>query len=140
MLPSNGIFFAPAAAHIHALCFDTPWTQEQFEKLLALPTSKLWINENALLLCSEVATQMEILTIGVIPEKQRQHLAQQLLDELFQYANSRGIKSIFLEVAEDNLPAKNLYFKMGFVQTGRRKGYYLRKNKNIDALCLTKTL
>ena len=137
---SKGVFFAPAAAAIHALCFNESWKREEFEKLLALPTSRLWIDEKALLLCSEVPDEMEILTLGVIPEKRRQHLAQKLLEDLFQYAKNQQVKRIFLEVAEDNKAAQKLYFKMGFIETGRRSDYYHHKNKTIDALCLTKEI
>ena len=92
----KGVFFAPIAAKIHEACFTPGWTEKEFQKLLNLPTSRLWMDENAILLCSEVADEMEILTIGVVPEMRRQHIAQDLLHELFQYASAQGIKRIFL--------------------------------------------
>ena len=134
----KGIFFVPAVAELHDLCFDKGWSEDEFRKLLALPTSRLWMDENSMLLCSEVAGEMEILTIGVIPEMRRQHLAQKLLEELFEYAQKHNIKRIFLEVAEDNSPAQKLYFKVGFKQMGRRNKYYARPNGYVDALCLVK--
>jgi [ribosomal protein S18]-alanine N-acetyltransferase len=46
-----------------------------------------------------------------------------------------------LEVAEDNAAAIGLYKKNGFVETGRRKGYYERPGANaVDALVLSLTL
>ena len=36
----------------------------------------------------------------------------------------KDIKKFTLEVNANNLPAKNLYKKMGFVSCGVRKGYY----------------
>ena len=136
----KGIFFAPIAAKIHGKCFDRGWSEEEFQKLLALPTSRLWMTEEGLLLCSEVAGEMEILTICVLPEFRRQHVAQDLLYELFHYAKAQKVKRIFLEVAEDNPAAQKLYSGAGFKETGRRKGYYARKNSTIDALCLTKKI
>ena len=136
----KGIFFAPIAAKIHKKCFGKGWSEEDFQKLLALPTSRLWMTEEGLLLCSEVADEMEILTICVLPEFRRQHIAQDLLHELFEYAKGQKVKRIFLEVAEDNEAAQKLYSGAGFKQTGRREGYYARKDKNVDALCLTKQL
>ena len=140
MLQYKGVVFASVAAEIHSLCFKEAWSEEEFKKLLSLPTSRLWIDENSLLLCSEVADEMEILTICVIPEKRRCHLAKRLLNELFSYATKHKIKCIFLEVAKDNIPAQNLYLGMGFIQTGQRTGYYKRKNGTVDALCFTKKI
>ena len=140
MSQCKGVFFAPIAAKIHQKCFERGWSEKEFQKLLALPTSRLWMNEEALLLCSEVAEEMEILTICVLPEFRRQHVAQDLLHELFDYARHNQIKKIFLEVAQDNSAAQKLYFQASFKQTGLRKGYYVAKNKNVDALCLTKEI
>ena len=136
----KGIFFAPIAAKIHGACFEKGWNEEEFTKLLALPTTRLWMTEEGFLLCSEVADEMEILTICVLPEFRRQHIAQDLLFELFRYAKAQKIKQIFLEVAEDNEAAQKLYSASGFKQTGVREGYYVRKNGAVDALCLTKKI
>ena len=136
----KGIFFAPIAAKIHRQCFEKGWSEEEFQKLLTLPTSRLWMSEEGFLLCSEVAGEMEILTICVLPEFRRQHIAQDLLRELTSYAKDQGIKQIFLEVAEDNEAAQKLYLSAGFTQTGRREKYYARKNGAVDALCFTKKI
>ena len=140
MSPSKGILFAPIAAYIHKLCFDNSWSEKEFEKLLSLPSSRLWINKDSLLLCSEVMDEMEILTICVLPEKRRQHIAQKLLDDLFKYAQKQKVRQIFLEVAEDNFPAQKLYFQSGFIQTGMRENYYTKGNLRLNALCLTKKI
>ena len=136
----KGIFFAPITAKIHCKCFDKGWSEEEFAKLLQLPTSRLWMTEEGFLLCSEVADEMEILTICVLPEFRRQHIAQDLLFELFRYAKGQKVKRIFLEVAEDNVAAQKLYSGAGFKQTGKREGYYKRKNGAVDALCFTKKI
>ena len=34
------------------------------------------------------------------------------------------VKALFLEVGEENLPARKLYAGLGFVEVGRRKNYY----------------
>ena len=136
----KGIFFAPITAKIHGKCFDKGWSEEEFAKLLQLPTSRLWMTEEGFLLCSEVADEMEILTICVLPEFRRQHIAQDLLFELFRYAKGQKVKRIFLEVAEDNVAAQKLYSGAGFKQTGKREGYYKRKNGAVDALCFTKKI
>ena len=140
MSQCKGIFFAPITAKIHKKCFDKGWSEEEFHKLLALPTTRLWMTEEGFLMCSEVADEMEILTVCVLPEFSRQHIAQDLLFELFRYAKTQKIKRIFLEVAEDNEAAQKLYSASGFKQTGKREGYYVRKTGSVDALCLTKKM
>jgi ribosomal-protein-alanine N-acetyltransferase len=36
----------------------------------------------------------------------------------------RGVKTVFLEVDENNEPAIRLYRRLGFYEVGRRTGYY----------------
>ncbi|MFX5295047.1 GNAT family N-acetyltransferase, partial [Acinetobacter baumannii] len=38
----------------------------------------------------------------------------------------RGVRTIFLEVEENNQPARRLYERMGFAVVGRRESYYPR--------------
>lgn len=50
--------------------------------------------------------------------------ANLILDEIMAECGRRGADKIFLEVAENNEPAKNLYRKKGFVKISVRKNYY----------------
>ena len=58
----KGCLYALPAHQIHAQCFENAWCEREFSDLLNLPTTRLWMNEKALLLCSHVADEMEILT------------------------------------------------------------------------------
>lgn len=135
---SKGIQYALAAHKIHQQCFENAWSEKEFKEILNLPTSCLWINENGLLLCSHVVNEMEILTFCIISEKRQQGEGINLLKQMFNYAKENKVKKIFLDVAEDNIPAIKLYKKMGFSEMYKRKGYY--KNGTIDALIYTKNL
>ena len=53
---------------------------------------------------------------------------------------ARGADIIFLDVAEDNVPAIALYRRAGFYQHGRRSGYYRRPQARIAALLFQKRL
>ncbi len=64
---------------------------------------------------------VEILFLGTSPVCQNQGLMSQLLDEFLARQQN---KSIWLECREDNLRARHLYAKKGFVEVGRRKAYY----------------
>lgn len=138
MLLCKGVQYALPAHEIHKQCFENGWSEKEFLSLLNLPTSRLWMNEKGMLLCSHVADEMEILTFGIIPKYRRQGLGKQLLNQMFEYAKENKINEIFLDVAEDNIPAIKLYEKMGFEFTYRRKGYY--QNGKTDALIYTKQI
>jgi ribosomal-protein-alanine N-acetyltransferase len=52
-----------------------------------------------------------------------------------------GVRAIFLEVDEDNIPARRLYERAGFREVGRRKGYYQHESGNsATALVLRRDL
>lgn len=62
----------------------------------------------------------EILNLAVWPERRRQGVATRLLESVLRQPGY----SWFLEVRESNLPARNLYEKLGFREVGRRPCYY----------------
>ena len=51
-------------------------------------------------------------------------IASQLLTEVIRYCKNLNLKSIYLEVNENNFPAIHLYEKYGFKRIGLRKKYY----------------
>lgn len=124
-------------AHCHALCFERPWTVAEMTNLIRLPTTRYWECDGGFLLCTHVADEMEILTIGVVPAYRRRGIAWALLQEMIAYARTHRIRCLFLDVSEANTPARALYKRAGFVQTGRRKAYYQTGTGTTDALCLT---
>lgn len=85
-----------------------------------------------------VAETAEILTVGVIPAAQRRGLARQLLAVLYAEAIERDATEMFLEVRIDNVAAQSLYAAEGFVDIGRRRGYY--GNGTIDAVVMRREL
>ncbi|MEP6598778.1 MAG: ribosomal protein S18-alanine N-acetyltransferase [Actinomycetota bacterium] len=71
-----------------------------------------------------VAGEAEILTVGVIPAARRQGIAVRLLSALLHEARQRGATQAFLEVRVDNIGARRMYERAGFVRVGIRRGYY----------------
>lgn len=132
--------FCESAAVIHATGFDYPWKKEAFESLLVLPSTVAWIDSNGLLVCSKICDEMEILTICVAADKRRQGYGFLWMQFLKQYAQTNGIKRIFLEVSTENIGAKKLYQKCGFKEIGIRKGYYKTKTGFCDAVCMEKEI
>lgn len=136
----------PAAlADFHASCFTSPppWSAESFAALLASPHVFLIIDpeDRAFVLGRIVLDEAELLTLATAPTARRSGLARQLMSDFEAEARARGATTAFLEVAEDNAPARALYAGCGWVQNGLRPGYYVREGQsNVAAISLCKPL
>jgi len=71
-----------------------------------------------------VGGEWEIENIVVAAGCLRCGVATELMRELVRRAHSEAASVIGLEVRDSNLPARSLYVKHGFRETGRRRGYY----------------
>lgn len=119
-------------AQIHAEGFAHPWDQLEFERMLSqgaivdLLISQGVFGEIAtgLALSQIVAGEAELFSIALDREVRGRHLAASLLQAHAARVRRAGAHCLFLEVAEDNDPALALYHRLGFVEIGRRKGYY----------------
>jgi len=76
------------------------------------------------LVARPVVPEWELENIVVAPAARRNGLGRQLVEALLSTAQNTKSESVFLEVRESNVAARNLYQKMGFEQTGRSKSYY----------------
>ena len=65
-----------------------------------------------------------IHALGIHPNYQRQGLSKKLVQALLDIARANGQKAVRLDVLHDNLPAHNLYKKMGFVYRDTLQLYY----------------
>lgn len=77
-----------------------------------------------------------ILTIDVLPTHRRKGIGLRLLQEIEKIFKEKNIKTCCLEVREDNTAALKLYKKLGYVQVGKLKMYYL----NVNGIYLRKVL
>lgn len=87
-----------------------------------------------------ILEQLELFNICVAIEAQGQGYGKALLQHFLQEGASRGATEAFLEVRSSNYSAIALYEKCGFMQTGRRKGYYVSKDRKDDAILMTNLL
>ena len=76
----------------------------------------------------------DIYMIIVDIKYRRQGFANLLLSKTINVLSDLKITEFFLEVAETNNQAINLYQKNGFIAVNRRIGYYKISNENIDAI------
>ncbi|MBP5253769.1 MAG: ribosomal protein S18-alanine N-acetyltransferase [Lachnospiraceae bacterium] len=65
-----------------------------------------------------------IANLAVDPAMRRQGVGRRLLEALLRQSAPLGVKTLFLEVRESNVPAFTLYESLGFCQVGRRRDYY----------------
>lgn len=132
-------------ADIHRKCFDDPWTEDNFRALLSDATVFGTISGGdaieCCLLVRAAAGEAEVLTLATIPQARRKGLASLLLEAAIREVAAGGVRSFFLEVAENNRPALALYAKSGFRAVGKRPNYYvLKQGGAVNALILRKDL
>lgn len=122
--------------------FDDFWNYNVFKEELLNNNSYYYkvVKNNEIVgfagiwICIDEANIMNIVTKK---NYRNNGIATLLLKHLINLANSLNLKSITLEVNENNLTAINLYKKLGFITLGTRKKYY---NNEKNALIMTKTL
>ena len=136
---------AAAMAPIHAAAFGAEaWDEAALARLLRTPAA--WgygayagyaRTPLGLVLALAAADEAEIVTIAVDPAHRRAGLGARLVKALVAGLQAEGIERLFLEVADDNAAALGLYRRLGFIETGRRKGYYARpRGPAVDARLL----
>jgi ribosomal-protein-alanine N-acetyltransferase len=113
--------------------WERPWTSAEFVALLATPGCFGHVLVDGaddrpcgLILLRVAADEAEILTIGVAPESRRRGGAARLLERAVTECAARGVRALFLDVADDNAPARRFYAGHGFSEIGTRPSYYAR--------------
>ena len=91
------------------------------------------------LITIEKKLEYEILILYVNSKNRRLGYASKLINNLNLFLKKK-LKKIFLEVAEDNISAIELYEKNNFKKIGIRKNYYLNNKNRIDALFYQKII
>ena len=80
--------------------------------------------------------EAEIVSLGVLPDYRRRGIGLAILDAVCAEARLRGAERVVLEMASDNEAASALYSARGFTVVGRRRNYYRRAERLVDALIL----
>ena len=120
---------AHSLAKLHAASVRRGWSDGEFERLLIERNviAHRAIRGRALdgfILSRIAAGEAEILSVAVAPARRGQGLARSLLNLHLRRLAGLGARAVFLEVDEDNAPARRLYARAGFREVGRRAGYY----------------
>ena len=122
---------APALAALHGASFRRGWSEVEFERLLldrSVLAHRATLGHQLVgfIISRLAAGEAEILSVAVARSHQGRGLARRLLDLHMRRLAGLGVRTIFLEVDDDNVPARRLYARNAFRQVGRRDGYYPR--------------
>ena len=123
-------------ANLHKKCFPhKPWSADDFSDLKK-SGCEIIASQNGFVVYRQTLDEAEIITIGVAPEARRTGIAAAMLGIIEGELKKNGVKNIFLEVAKDNHPARQLYSSNGYVEIGVRPKYY----DGVDAIMMKKEL
>lgn len=79
--------------------------------------------------------EMEILNMGVAPERRRNKIGTHLLEAALSAARAKGTRKAYLEVRASNGGAIAFYARAGFQRTGRRRNYYAVGREDAVVMC-----
>ncbi len=146
--------FAAVAAALHQTGFDDCWDESAICDLLSVPGAfglLAFVPEGrqfngeivaadmplGFVLVQTVLDEAEINTIVVDAKARRLGVGRLLMQGVLAQLQNHACIRLLLEVACDNAVAIALYGKLGFVEIGRRRGYYRRKDgPPVDALVM----
>jgi [ribosomal protein S18]-alanine N-acetyltransferase len=124
------------------------WSAEWVARMLALPgavAALALVHDQepvGFALSLPAGEALDIAAIGVLGARRRRGVGRALLLRVEEFARASGARRLMLEVAEDNDPARAFYARAGFVECGRRRGYYRARPGGLprDALVFSKAL
>jgi ribosomal-protein-alanine N-acetyltransferase len=141
-----GVRDAARLAQLHGASFHRGWGEGEFETMLTERNTLVHrLRQGRQIIGFAVsriaADEAEILSI-VIDENQRgRGLSRNLLMTHLGHLAGRGVRKIFLEVEENNQPARRLYEWAGFGVVGRRERYYQQPGgEQLNALLMRRDL
>lgn len=106
-----------------------PWSPNAYARELLKQTTFCWVAEvegrlAGSLTLWNVVGEGEIANVAVHPDFWRQGIGRALVQTALNKAAELGFPRVMLEVRANNLPAQALYQSFGFLEDGRRAGYY----------------
>jgi ribosomal-protein-alanine N-acetyltransferase len=137
---------ASRLAQLHATSFHRGWGEGEFESMIAERNTlvhRLRLGRKIIgfAISRMGADEAEILSIAIDPRHRGRGLSRNLLMTHLGHLAGRGVRSIFLEVEENNTPARRLYERAGFAVVGCREGYYRQAGgEQLNALLMRRDL
>ena len=138
---------APKLAQLHGESFHRGWGEGEFETMLAERNTlvhrlKDRAQDQSVSRCRGMAAdEAEILSIAIAASHRGRGLSRDLLLTHLGHLAGRGVRTVFLEVEENNQPARRLYERSGFTVVGRRERYYRQSGgEQLNALLMRRDL
>jgi len=118
-----------AIAALHGASFQRGWSEIEIEQMLLernIVAHRVTLGRSlhGFILSRLAGGEAEILSVAVASARRGRGLARALLNLHLRRLAGLGANAVFLEVDEDNEPARRLYQRAGFREVGRRPGYY----------------
>ncbi len=109
--------------------FPDPWTERDINTSVSVDGSMCYcaVSDGVLyayIIGRVIAPEGEIYRIATLPKYRGRGIAYRLLSYAVKTERGRGLERLFLEVREQNKPARALYNSFGFTEIGIRKNYY----------------
>jgi ribosomal-protein-alanine N-acetyltransferase len=137
---------APRLAQLHGASFHRGWGEGEFESMLSERNTlvhRLRLGRKIIgfAVSRMAADEAEILSIAVAGSHRGRGLSRNLLLTHLGHLAARGVRTVFLEVDENNRPARRLYERAGFGVAGRRERYYRQPGgEPLNALLMRRDL
>ena len=137
---------ATALAELHGASFHRGWGEGEFDAMLTERNTlvhRLRVGRKIIgfAVSRMAADEAEILSIAVAASHRGRGLSRNLLLTHLGHLAGRGVRTVFLEVEENNQPARRLYQRAGFAVAGRRERYYRQPNgEQLNALLMRRDL
>ena len=133
-------------AQLHGASFARGWGEGEFESMMSERNTlvhrlRLGRKTIGFAVSRMGADEAEILSIAVDQAYRGRGFSRALLLTHLGHLAGRGVRTIFLEVEENNRPARALYERIGFMVVGRRERYYKQANgEQLNALLMRRDL
>lgn len=121
-----------------------PWTRGNFADSLAAGYGA-WLAMEAgqmigYAVMMDVLDEAHLLNISVLPEFQGRGRGSEMLVHLIKLASAKGMARMLLEVRPANSFGLSVYRRHGFIEVGRRRGYYPGQAGREDAIVMARDL
>ena len=138
---------APRLAQLHGASFHRGWGEGEFEAMLTERNTLVHrlqdraARSSALRCRGWRRTRPKSCRSRSRPSHRGRGLSRNLLLTHLGHLAGRGVRTVFLEVEENNQPARRLYERAGFAVAGRRERYYRQAGgEQLNALLMRRDL
>ena len=137
---------AARLAQLHGASFHRGWGEGEFEVMLTERNTLVHRLRRGRKIIGFAVSRMaadeaELLSIAVDAAQRGRGLSRDLLLTHLGHLAGRGVRKVFLEVEENNQPARRLYEWAGFEVVGRRERYYQQPGgEQLNALLMRRDL